>query len=322
MTKRILVTGGTGFIGSNLIPKLVLEGHEVYALVRNISNRTPTFPEKTKIIVGDLRDGLDLRKPIMDADPNIIVHLAASTSVAYSHLHPQEIFDINTGGTVDLATIASDLPSLEAFLMAGTSEEYGNQKIIPISEDAPLNANQPYAVSKVQADLYLHYLWSSNGFPAIVVRPFNTYGRLENFNFVTESIIVQMLTKKTVYLGNPSPVRDFLYVDDHIEGYLKLIRAPEIVHTIGPNRAINLCTGRGTSIKTLAETIARIMDFDESNIIWKYSNLVRPTEIEKLVGDNSKAKKLLGWSPRTDLESGLSLLIKKLSKKFWSGLRA
>jgi dTDP-glucose 4,6-dehydratase len=167
--------------------------------------------------------------------------------------------------------------------------------------------NQPYAISKVSADKYLNFLADAYDFPICVARPFNTYGRTENFNFVTERIIYSMLTKKEFTLGNPNPIRDLMYIDDHVNGYLKIIEAP-----VFP-RVVNFCTGVGTSIGELADIVAEKLNFT-GNITWGRT-FKRPTEIDVLVGDNSLAKDTLGWEPKVDLNLGLIKTIAKIRAK-------
>ena len=223
---RIFLSGGTGFIGSNLVEKLVEKNHEIYALCRNVTDRKISLPKEVGIVWGDLIDGHFLHKTLKDINPEIVVHLAAPSSVNYSHKHAQEATEIIYMGTINLQKACEGLSNLEKFIFSGTSEEYGNQLKFPIREDAILIPNQPYAIAKVAADHYLNYCKESMGFPTVILRPFNSYGRIKNFSFVTESIISQMLTQKQVILGDPTPVRDLLYVDDHVSGYIKTIETP------------------------------------------------------------------------------------------------
>ena len=196
---------------------------------------------------------------------------------------------------------------MDKFIYAGSSEEYGNQENLPIGEKSPLLGNQPYSISKIASDLYLQYLNESLDFPTITVRPFNTYGRINNFGFVTEKIIVEMLTKEKVILGNPKPIRDFLYVDDHVNGYMKVLESK-----VFPS-CVNICTGLGTSIRELAKMIQELLDY-KGEIVWN-TTYQRPTEIWSLVGDNSLAKETLGWEPEYSLEEGLILTIEKVKYK-------
>lgn len=307
--KKIFITGATGFIGENLVKKLIIQNYEVYALCRNVTDRKINLPKDVNIIWGDLIDPHHLKKSLRDVNPEVVLHLAAQSSVAYSHLHATENAMVTYLGTINLQKACEGLSDLDKFIFAGTSEEYGNQMIFPIKETAPLNPNQPYAIAKVAADSYLKYCKDAVGFPTITLRPFNTYGRTRNWTFVVESIAYQMLTQKSITLGSPSPARDLLYVDDHVSGYLRAIETPyEKLENIF---AINLCTGEETSIQTLATKIAKYTDF-KGDINWNIKS--RPTEIHRLVGDWGLAFNFLGWRPKTMLDEGLVLTINKIKE--------
>lgn len=313
---KVFITGGTGFVGSNLIPKLIERGDDVYALTRYVSNRTPKYPKEVQVVYGDLRDGLLLKRYMREISPEIVLHLGALSPVQQSFGHAQEVMEINALGTMNLADANLDNPNLKKFIFAGTSEMYGN-RLTPealhtgftLSEETPLLPNQPYAISKVTASNYLNYLADAIDFPICVARPFNTYGRTENFNFVTERIIKQMLNNpKEITLGNPNPIRDLLYIDDHVNGYLKIMEA------ILTPRAVNFCTGIGISIGSLAEHIAKELDW-KGEIFWGRT-MKRPTEIDILIGDNSLAKEVLDWEPKVSLTEGLEKTIHNIKYKF------
>jgi nucleoside-diphosphate-sugar epimerase len=309
MTK-VFGTGFSGFIGSLLAKELIDQGHEVYALCRNVTDRKPALPEGVNIVWGDLIDPHHLKKSLTEINPEVVVHLAAQSSVAYSHAHSYENFSITVLGTVNLQKACEGLSNLEKFIFAGTSEEYGNQGEFPIRETSRLDfANQPYAIAKVAADKYLQYCKESTGFPTITLRPFNTYGRTRNFNFVTESIIYQMLTKDKVVLGSPCPTRDLLYASDHVNGYIKTIDTP--FNKLQAVNAINICTGRETSIKQLAEKLAPLTHFS-GEIVWGVKT--RPTEIDRLVGSYSLAHKYIGWEPEYTLDEGLAITVENIKK--------
>ncbi|NVM22028.1 MAG: GDP-mannose 4,6-dehydratase [Desulfobacterales bacterium] len=295
---RVLVTGGSGFIGGRLIPKLVECGHEVYSLERYVTGRY-VLGAKAMTVFGDLRDSFTIRKLVREVQPDSVIHLASISPVSFSYDHPQEVFEVNTLGTINLAeSCLREVPNFRQFLMAGTSEEYGNQTEIPIKEDAELRPNSPYAVSKVAADKYLQYMCEAYDFPATVLRPFNTYGREDNTHFVVERTITQMLQGKKIKLGDPQPVRDFMYVDDHANAYLACLGNKKVIGDI-----FNFCTGYGVSIKELIGQIAKLVGFD-GEIIWG-TIPTRPLDIKKLVGNCEKAKHVLGWKPKYTLEGGL-----------------
>lgn len=303
---KIFITGATGFIGRALIQKLGTD-NEIYALCRNVTDRKPDLPSNVNVCYGDLIDAHYLRKILRSINPDVVFHLAAQSSVAYSHTHAVENVETTYIGTINLQKACERLSNLEKFIFAGTSEEYGNQWNYPIRENAPLLPNQPYSIAKVAADNYLQYCRESSDFPAITIRPFNTYGRDRNFSFVTESIIYQILTKDKVVLGSPTPLRDLMYVDDHVNGYIKTLLTPynKLAHV----RAINLCTGVEISIGSLVFKISKILGY-KGKIVWNVKN--RPTEIERLLGDYTTAIDVIDWKPTVKLDEGLKLTIDKI----------
>jgi len=302
---KVLVTGGSGFIGAELLPKLVELGHEVCSLERYVTGRY-VLGARTATVFGDLRDGFSIRKLVKDVQPEAVIHLAAISPVAYSYDHPQEVFEVNALGTINLAEAClREVPDFKHFLYAGTSEEYGNQDKFPVTENAELRPNSPYSVSKVAADKYLQYMRAAYDFPVTVLRPFNTYGRKDNTHFVVERTITQMLQGKTVRLGDPTPARDFIYVDDHVDAYLTCLNNPK-----AKGEVFNFCTGRDITIKGLIGLISKLTGF-KGKVQWN-TIPARPLDIKKLVGSYEKAKKVLEWRPKYTLEEGLKKTI-----EFW-----
>ncbi len=306
---KVLITGATGFIGSHLEPRLAEEGYQVYALQRQIAGRY-VQGQTGNAVFCDLRDFFAVRKVVAELQPDIVVHLAAISPVAYSYDHPQEVISVNTIGTVNLAEAClREVPSFRHFLFAGTSEEYGIQKEFPIKETAQLKPNSPYSVSKVAADTYLQYMAGAYRFPVTILRPFNTYGRKQDTHFVVERIITQALRSPQVRLGNIKAVRDLLYVDDHVAAYLTCLRQPE--KAVG--QVFNFCTGRGVKIEEVALLVGQLLK-RKLEII---TNAIpeRPLDILTLIGDSTRAQEVLGWAPKFSLEEGLQLTIEYWKKK-------
>jgi dTDP-glucose 4,6-dehydratase len=303
---KVLVTGTTGFIGSHLAPKLIEQGINVYGLERYVTGRYVLGNSREiKTVFGDLREYFDVRRIIRQVQPHIVIHLAAVSAVAYSYQHPHEIIETNLVGTVNLAEAClHEVPHFQQFLYASTSETYGNGPC-PKTEEKPQNPNSPYAVSKLACEKYLLYMRDAFNFPITILRNFNTYGRKNNTHFVVERTIVQMLKNQTVRLGDPTPIRDFLYVDDHVNSYLTCLNNPKAI-----GETFNFCTGKGTSIRELADQISKLTNFD-NEISWE-TLPSRPLDIKVLIGDYSKAKHRLGWEPKFTLEEGL-----KLAVDFW-----
>lgn len=306
---NVLVTGASGFIGSNLIPELSKKGYEVHSLQRYVTGRYNDRDKNTH--VADLRDYAKVRDIIAELKPEFVIHLAAISPAAYSYTHQLEIMDVNFHAAINLAEANRELnPFLNQFLAAGTSEEYGIQKEFPIKESADLRPGSPYAVSKVAMDKYLRYMYEAFNFPVTVLRPFNTYGRRSNTHFVVERILSQMLTSDKIQLGNPKPIRDFLYRSDHVDAYLTCLGNEKAI-----GRTFNFCTQRGTSIGELAMFCADATEF-RGEIQWD-TGPTRPLDQPILVGDNTKARELLNWRPKVSLEEGLMKTVFDLRSNLW-----
>jgi dTDP-glucose 4,6-dehydratase len=303
---KILLTGATGFVGSHLVLKLVEQGYDVYALERYVTGRFILGEEKkVKTVFGDLREQFTVRRIVHETQPDVIIHLASISAVAYSYDHPNEVIEANFVGTVNLVeTCLRELPSLKHFLFASSSETYGNGPI-PKTEETSQNPNSPYAVSKLACEKYLLYMRDTYQLPMTILRNFNTYGRKDNTHFVVERTIAQMLKEGPVKLGDPTPTRDLEYIDDHVNSYLACLDNPK-----AKGEVFNFCTGKGTSIKQLVDMISKLCEY-KGEVIWN-TIPARPLDIKDLVGDYSKAKRLLEWEPNFTLEEGLELTV-----KFW-----
>lgn len=297
---KILLTGGSGFIGKYLTPKL--SQHEVYHLK------------------SDLRDYDAVREEVLAFQPNVTVHLAARTEVESSFYEQVTFSEINYVGSVNLIEACKDLDDFQLFLFASTMETYGwqpvsdlvrdNEYIHPpeafaFNEDTPQNPNAPYAVAKVAVERYLEYATRAYGFPWCAMRTTNCYGRWDNTFFVTESIISQMATGGDVNLGYAEPYRNFIHIDDLINLYTRIVNNPHAAKalgcfTIGPNNPIKM--------RDYAEKIAFMMDF-KGKINWD-TRPHRPGEIYYLSSTADKVNVILDWKPRIVLDEGLDKTIK------------
>ena len=301
---KILITGSTGFIGSHLIPKLVEKGHDVWTLERYVTGRYAE-PKNVKTVFGDLREHFAIRNIIRQVQPDFVIHLAAISAVSYSYEHPNEIIDTNLVGTINLAeSCLREVPNFKQFLFASTSETYGNGDS-PKIESTPQNPNSPYAISKLAAEKYLLYMKDAYDFPVTVLRPFNTYGRKSDYHFVVEHTIMKMLTEKTCRMGDVSPIRDFMYVDDHVSAYLTCLNNPLAIGEV-----FNFCTGTGIKIEDMVYLVKKLVGFDGEIVSGTIPK--RPLDIDVLIGSYGKAEKVLGWKPQYTLEEGL-----KKTVDFW-----
>ena len=305
--ERVLITGSTGFIGKELAAKLDEKGYEVHSLERYVTGRY-SVDQKHKVIkhYANLTDFPAIKNIVKDIQPEYVMHLAAISPVSFSYDHYIEVTETNYLGTINLAEACyREVPHFKQFIMAGTSEEYGmtlTDKHKKLTEDSPLHPNSPYAVSKVAADLYLRYMHEAYNFPFTILRPYNTYGRKDNSHFFVERTITQMLKGDTVHLGDKTTIRDWIYVDDHVDAYLKALGNGRTIGEI-----IQVCSGKGYTTEATANIIAKLTNF-KGKIIWNATPR-RPLDARILIGDNSKAKKLLGWMPKYNLEMGLKKTI-------------
>jgi len=309
-SKRVLVTGISGFIAPRLASQLVERGYEVWGLSRYVAGRS-MYREDHRIsrFFADLNDHRKIQIIINALKPDTVFHLAAMSPVSYSYENPVDVNRTNYLATVNLAEACRQIPNFQHFIFAGSSEEYGIQPKFPIREDATLYPNSPYSASKVAADQYLMFMRDAYDFPATVARPFNTYGRVYSRHFVVERTVTQLIPCcGEVRLGDPRPIRDFLYVSDHVSGYLAVMHNREAA--LG--KQINFCTGRGVSIEHLVDMV-REHTRSKARIVWN-SFPARPLDIPCLIGDNGLAKRGLGWTPKVTLEAGLWKTVDALQK--------
>lgn len=314
---KIFLTGVTGFLGQTLVDALIERGHKIGALYRNIAtgdraSNTESFirgesKSGVQSYFGDITDSLVVSDALKDYQPDVIIHLAAQTSVAYSFTHMKEVFDVNFIGVFNMAEGARrNVPNLKRFIWSGSAEQYGIQpeNLYPTKEDdLQLHAASPYGVAKIAAENFLKYLFQAYGFPAIIFRNANSYGRKYSHQFVIESIIYQMIQGHSpIKLGDPKPIRDFIFEEDLLSAYVIATESENKEHL---GEAINITSGESISIRDLAERIRKITGY-QGEIQWN-SFPKRALEIPKLSMDNSKAKKLLNWSPKYTLDEGLKI---------------
>jgi dTDP-glucose 4,6-dehydratase len=317
--KKVFLTGASGFIGSHIAELLIKNKFYVKALVQyNMNNSSGwlsniNFKEnrrKIKIISGDILDEDFINREIKNCD--YVIHLAALISIPYSYVSPRSYINTNVTGTLNLLE-ASRKNNIKRFIHTSTSEVYGSAQYTPIDEKHPLNAQSPYAASKIAADqLVLSYCRSFN-FPAIIIRPFNTFGPRQSTRAVIPTIISQMIeNKKKISLGSLNTKRDFTYVDDTANAYLKTLNKKKIKY----GEVINLGTGISYSIKETLSLIENI--FNRKVLVGKDLKRKRPlkSEVNLLLSNNKKAKKIINWRPKYIKRKGFKLALKKTVRWF------
>jgi len=305
----VLVTGATGFIGSSIAQRLVSDGYTVYALLRHASRRDLRVLfrviEKIRFIEGDLTDYYSLQSAIEDCNPEIVIHLGALTPVRLSFDNPFSYLRVNLFGTVNLVHAMIERAPKAHLIAASTAEVYGWQlKTEPIKEDAPLCPSSPYGVSKSAADEYLQMASKVYGLRSTVLRCNNTYGRIGETGFFVEYVITNMLSAQPVYVGAPRHVRDYMFIEDHVNAYMLALNNEKAV-----GQVFNVSPGNPITNIELAKKVAELLDFKGTIIRNSYppGYPMRPSKLdtEYIVLDSSRIRKVLGWAPSFTLEEGL-----------------
>lgn len=308
--KKVLVTGSEGFIGSHLTEQLVELGAEVTALVQYNSFNNwgwiDTFSDDIKkyinVVTGDIREYDGISKIIKGQD--VVFHLAALIAIPYSYLSPMAYVRTNVEGTTNVLEACREY-NIEKIVHTSTSETYGTALYVPIDEKHPLQGQSPYSASKIGADKIAESFQKSFEMPIATIRPFNTYGPRQSARAVIPTIISQILSGKTeIKLGSLTPTRDFNYVKDTAEAFIKIAESDK---TIG--EVINASTNNEISIGELVNKIIKLSG-KNVNVICD-NDRIRPenSEVNRLWGDNKKIRKLTEWEPRYSLNDGLSQTI-------------
>jgi NAD dependent epimerase/dehydratase len=316
MSDIVAVTGAEGFIGSHLTEALVRRGHRVraMALYNMFSSRgwldmlEPDIADQVDVVFGDVRDPGSVRSLVEGA--SAVYHLAALGSVPYSYAAPRSFVDTNTIGTLHVleAVRACQTPRL---VHTSTSETYGTAQTVPISEAHPLQAQSPYAASKVGADKLVESYHLSFGLPATTLRPFNTFGPRQSTRAVIPQVITQLVGgSRQLRLGALAPTRDFCFVTDTARAFIDLGTAPGSA-VFG--EVFNCGPGDDVAIGTLAGEISALMGIEAD--ITEDAQRLRPkdSEVMRLVCDASRLRERTGWRPQVDREQGLRQTIEWFS---------
>ena len=315
--KRVLVTGADGFIGSHVTEALVRAGYDTRAFVMYNSlnswgwlDRTaPEIQHNFEVVSGDIRDPHGVATAVQGCDA--VLHLAALIAIPYSYNSPDSYVETNVTGTLNVLQAARRF-EIECVISTSTSETYGTAQFVPITEEHPVNAQSPYAATKVAADQLALSFHKSFGTPVAVLRPFNTYGPRQSARAVIPTIISQIAAgERMIKLGALHPTRDFTFVQDTAQGF---IQAMECDGCIG--EATNIGSDFEISIKETVEMIAKCMNV-EIEIVADQRRM-RPTdsEVERLFAGVDKARKLFGWAPEHGGRDGFAKGLAKTAEWF------
>lgn len=305
-----VVTGATGFIGSHLTERLLGLGARVRAMAHGdpafrsgyLTQIPPERRERLDVSGGDLRDAATVRRLIDGADT--VFHLGAITSVAYSYAHPEETIAVNTLGTLNVCE-ACRLAGVRRMVHTSTAGVYGNAlDDLPIAETHPVMACNPYTAGKLGGDFAAQTYLLSYELPVTTIRLFNAYGPRMGRFLIMPTVILQLLRGKELRLGDLSPVRPFVYVDDIVEAYLRMAESESVLGEV-----VHFGAEESISMADLVERIAALMRSDYQLV--QDPARLRPgkSEIHRVRVDCAKARRVLGWSPTVPLDAGLEQTI-------------
>jgi nucleoside-diphosphate-sugar epimerase len=314
---RVLVTGGSGFIGSHLVHRLLAEGAEVAVTVRygNVmkNERLRDCWDDIRIIEADLRNRGALAS-IGEFAPEVVFHLAAYNHVGQSFVQVEECFDVNAKGTANLIDTCRN--SVETFLYMSTSEVYGLQAEVPFLESMCPQPISPYAITKYAGEQYCQMKQRIGGEPSVVIlRPFNTFGPYQSAKAVIPELIVNCLRGGSIKTTKGEQTREFNYVSNVVDA---LVMAG--FHGGKIDGPVNIAAGEEVSIRDL---VMKIAELTGSSAKLEIGSLpYRPTEIWRMYADSTRARTILGWKPEVSLEEGLKRTIEWFREYYREELHA
>lgn len=297
--KKVLVTGGAGFIGANFVYRFLELGYDVSITERKEADlwRLKNVLKHIKVYSPNLLDYEKVEQCIKKVSPDIVIHFATYGAYQRTQQDISLTIDTNLKGTINLINACQKV-GVEAFINTGTNSEYGiKQK--PMKESDMLEADNLYGITKAAATLYCQMTARKFDFPVVTVRPFAVYGYFEEKQRLIPTIITSCLKNSTLELSSQKSVRDFIFIEDLMDGYLAAIKNIKKIK----GEIFNLGGGRQYTIKEVVETVKKIT---QSGTQPKYGTVKKAqTEPKAWRADISKAKKMLGWKPKYTLEQGL-----------------
>ena len=302
-TQKVLVTGATGFVGANLVRRLVREGYEVHILTRPTSNkwRLTNVLSKLNDHTVDLLEEKKLRGLIKEIEPEIIFHLAVAGIYGGVHLPEKNLIETNFLGTVNLVNACNDI-DYKCFINTGSSSEYGPKKH-PMKETDVCEPINMYGITKCAATLYGRFVAKTEDKPIVGFRLFSPYGPYDDMTRLITYAIIKALQNNDLNLANPEAVRDYIYIEDVVDLYMKSIeKAYEL-----KGEVFNVGSGSQTTIRYVVNKIMELTQ-SKSSINWRSVD-GRSYDTEKWEADIEKTSKFFDWEPIYDIDEGLKKTI-------------
>jgi len=315
---KILITGGTGFIGSHLCEKYTAEGHTVLCLDNFISGNLMNVRHlldynNFKLVKGDIRDRKLVDRLMQGVDT--VLHLAAQIHVDRSYVEPTLTYQVNVMGTQNVLE-AARMHDPKRVVMASSSEVYGSAKYVPIDEKHPLGAPHPYGASKIAADRMCNAYTQTYGMDIAILRMFNTFGPRQRdigYGGVISIFARRVLSESPpIIYGNGLQTRDYTYIHDIVRGYDLAVNFGKRIQ-----EPLNMGTGKEVSINDLADKIIKLTR-KEGKVETVHVE-PRIGEVQRLIADSKRAKELLGWEPKYTLDQGLQEFIEWYRKFGFEG---
>lgn len=314
--KNVLITGATGFIGSWLTRSLIQLGAEVTALVRdfNADNSALSKEELQKIhlVPGKLEDYPLLERTLNEYEIDTVFHLGAQTLVEVAIRSPFQTFESNIRGTYNLLEACRHhARGVQRILIASSDKAYGESDVLPYTEDMPLQGRAPYDVSKSCTDLISLSYARTYSLPIVIARCGNVYGGGDtHWSRIIPGTIRKLLKEEAPLIrSNGLLIRDYLYVEDAVEAYLLMAMKADQSDVLG--QPFNFGPERGYTVLEVVEAIQKIMNCTHIKpiILNRAAN-----EIHDQILDSSKAKAILGWTPRYSLQEGLRKTVQSVKE--------
>lgn len=311
--KKILITGASGFVGSNLSKRLIAKGAKVIAFTRNGINPPSLLILENlvgkiyKVEKGSLLNFEKVNEVVSKNKIDYIFHLAAQPLIEVGRISPIETFDVNIRGTWNILEAARQ-NNVKKIVVASTTHVYGDNPNLPYKEEYFPQPSRPYETSKAVADLLAQSYADTYGLPVEIPRFVNLYGPGDfNFSRIVPKVILPLLKKENPEVWDLRAVRDFLYIDDAIDAYLVLVE--KNLSSAKRVRVFNFGSGKPMSIIKLAQKILKVEADKSLKLIIKGAPKEREKEIIKQYVSIAKARHLLGWEPKISLEKGLKKTI-------------